>query len=720
MIRLARCAYPALIAAALLSQTTCNKVHLEFAQNQDDLTAVDDSLRLRGSFCTSPAADVIYPVKIMFIVDGSGSQQFSDQNRQRVVAVTNVIQSLIGQGSVSFKIIVFNATVTATPEAQTGNIAECDESGVFSNDLSTLQLGLDGMAQADTVTDYQGALAVAYNEMVRDMESVRTCPTRGFAELGRTKYALVFLSDGFPDPQCKIGFGNDFDPNFPDGINLLCEDTDYIACLFNAGTCTDGALCEDGSTCPDGTACVSPFTCAPDANGVEVCQSDDMACFAPDDPSTLFGGLGNTDLLAGNDYNQPYQILKRVQDIMDLQERYQVGELRVNSALVLDPLATPEVIEIFGDPTQAIPLMREIANVGQGDFLQFYGGDSIDFSSLDFDSLKQTRVIRSFHVQTRSLRLEEGGPLIDTDFDGLVDSTEYNIGSDPLLYDTDGDGYSDFVEYERRGFGFDANDPCLPAIQDMAGNAPSACDRTNPRTWVNCEHSGFGVNAVYFDDDLDGLNNCEERAIGTSPAIADTDADGLIDLVDYTAGMTPTEWDYDKDVDQDGIPNGREVEWHLNPRVYQSEIQATEHYRYTREQTVTTIDGRTCYDFDVRRIHLGATGANRDLAPQVIGTNEVRLYIVENMSDNVSGTPLVRVACLRTRYVPPTLKVPASGEVIGMNGDLFDREGNPVDAVTRLREKHYFRYLGTTDPIVDALDPATDFFNPETDCQVVE
>ncbi len=73
-------------------------------------------LRLSGQFCTSPAANVIYPVKIMFITDGSGSQQFTDQNRQRVVAVTETIQKLIGAGNVFFKILVFNSAITATPK----------------------------------------------------------------------------------------------------------------------------------------------------------------------------------------------------------------------------------------------------------------------------------------------------------------------------------------------------------------------------------------------------------------------------------------------------------------------------------------------------------------------------------------------------------------------------------------------------------------------------
>jgi hypothetical protein len=153
--------------------------------------------------------------------------------------------------------------------------------------------------------------------------------------------------------------------------------------------------------------------------------------------------------------------------------------------------------------------------------------------------------------------------------------------------------------------------------------------------------------------------------------------------------------------------------------VFQSDVESREHYRYVRDETGKTVDGRTCYDYDVRHIHLAATGASNDLTPVTTGINEVRLYILENMSDNLSGVPLVRVACLRPRYVPPTLKVPASGDVNGLNGDLVDQAGNPTDATTRAKEMRYFRYLATQDPIANDLQ-TEDYFDPTVDCMVLQ
>jgi len=51
------------------------------------------------------------------------------------------------------------------------------------------------------------------------------------AELGRTKYVVILVSDGCPDPQCTVGQGNDFDP-ITGAANPLCEDGDFINCLL--------------------------------------------------------------------------------------------------------------------------------------------------------------------------------------------------------------------------------------------------------------------------------------------------------------------------------------------------------------------------------------------------------------------------------------------------------------------------------------------------------
>ncbi len=705
-------------ALALISlvSASCSDIRLEPPDVEDEPEVIAGELSLEGEFCTSPAADIEFPVKIMFIVDGSGSQQFTDQNRQRVVAVEQTINQLIRNPSTYFKIITFNASVSATPTVNSGD--------VYSNDLNELLPALNNLAEADTLTDYQGALSVAFSEIRRDVEGVFNDPLRGPAELARTKYINILITDGLPDPQCQAGLGNDQDPNFPGGLNFLCEDNEFLACLLQAGICADGSFCDGMNPCAGG-GCPDQTTCS---NGV--CEFNDTTCFEQTDAAELFGGIANAEISAGNDYNQPYQILGKVEEIMDLENDFQVGEIQFNAGLVLDPLADPAIIEIFGDASQAAPLLEQMAEIGNGEFLQFYGGDAIDFSNLDFDSLKQGRVVRAFYAVNMASRFLSDGLHFDSDFDGLTDEEEFEIGSDPYRRDTDADGYSDFIEWNRRGFGMDYDDPCKPAVIDQPGLSGTGvidnCTPNDVTTWFNCQVQNVGGVRSYLDSDQDGLNDCEEEALGTASDLVDSDADGFTDLIDYRFGLDPTIWDVDRDIDQDGLANGREIEWHLNPVIEQTERQIRDRYRYDRPELGVTVDGRACYDYSVRRLQMAPTTKNFDLEDEGltgIGWNEIRLFILENLADDLSGVPLVRQACIRTRYVPPTLQVPLSGTV-SING----RESPRDDTIDEIQLSDYipadpplpadFKYLPGNDPIFNDLD-INDLFDPRQDCIVI-
>jgi hypothetical protein len=626
---------------ALALAAACSDVRLDLPDDAFVPPTLDDQLTIQGDFCTSEAGDVAFPVKVMFIVDGSGSQQFSDQNRQRVVAVTNAINALAGSPNTYFKIIVFNASITAVPPAN-------DPAQPVFTDVNGILPALTTLAEADTLTDYQGALAMGYSELLRDMlpsagaspEEVR----QKSAEVARTKYVVIFISDGMPDPQCRAGLGNDLDPLSPTGLRRICEDQDFLDCLLQAP------------------------------------GYDDTLCFAQPDAATLFGGLNSTELRAGNDYNQAYQILQKVSDIMELEERFDVGEIRVHAGIVLDPLADPAILSLFGDAAQAIPMMEQVAELGNGEFMQFYGGDSIDFLTLNFDAIKQPRVVRGFYGDNLNVTMSVDGLRTDSDGDGLTDGEELTIGTLRTTRDHDGDGYSDLLEYRLRGYGFDALDECLPAVNDLP-NPNAVCAPGAP---VNCMQNAAG----YLDTDVDGLNDCEERRLGTDPSNPDSDQDGVPDALDFAAGLDPIRWDVDRDDDQDGIPNGREIEWHLNPVVGQNETAVRDRFRYDRPEVSRTIDGRPCYDFVLRRVTLMSTADTG----RSVGDNAIQLYVTENLADDLSGTPLYRIACLHARYVPPSLKVPADGDV-------------------RLHEAD-FRFLPNAYQTVSLIDP----YDPALDC----
>ncbi|MEE9116231.1 MAG: hypothetical protein V3U09_04970, partial [Thermoplasmata archaeon] len=111
----------------------------------------------------------------------------------------------------------------------------------------------------------------------------------------------------------------------------------------------------------------------------------------------------------------------------------------------------------------------------------------------------------------------------DIDGDGLDNTVEGAIGTDPTNPDSDSDGIPDGYEFD-----YQMLDPL------------SAGDSS-------------------LDPDGDGLTNLEEYLNGTFPDFADSDSDGVDDLKEINCGMDPVNsTDADDDWDDDGYDNGEE------------------------------------------------------------------------------------------------------------------------------------------------------------------
>jgi thiol-disulfide isomerase/thioredoxin len=108
----------------------------------------------------------------------------------------------------------------------------------------------------------------------------------------------------------------------------------------------------------------------------------------------------------------------------------------------------------------------------------------------------------------------------DTDGDGLTDSEEAALGTNPDLADTDGDGISDGDE---AAVGTD------PTLDDTDGDG-----------LLDGEEEGVGTDPTNADSDGDGLDDGAEVEAGTDPANADTDGDGLDDGLENTEGSDPS------------------------------------------------------------------------------------------------------------------------------------------------------------------------------------
>ncbi len=165
-------------------------------------------------------------------------------------------------------------------------------------------------------------------------------------------------------------------------------------------------------------------------------------------------------------------------------------------------------------------------------------------------------------------------PGIDTDSDGLSDTEENKIKTNPLLIDSDKDGIPDNEEVgsnpnlpldsDKDGV-IDALDPDddndgLPTIlegklgtnhlltdTDQDGFSDSEEVGRNSKRPLDTDGDGI-INALDTDDDDDGILSNEEILLGTNFLLADSDGDGLSDSIEIGELIEKP-----LDTDQDGI-----------------------------------------------------------------------------------------------------------------------------------------------------------------------
>lgn len=580
------------ILAGLMPLLSCTETGLQRVPPTPP-PALDNLIRVKGDFCTEPSAEITFPVKVLYIIDQSASLQCTDSQNRRFTALNSSINNLLG----------------SQPNAQFGFIgfSSWAREQSFTRDRDAISQFVDPAGGLGPATDYQGAIATAVRLIERDILTV------GGPERARTRYIINFVSDGNPEPRCNAG----------------CEDT-ISDCSDGDDNDGDGRL--DGAD-PD-CANITDNSVHPD-NLYGVCNTD---LEIPDDAYVDFSGICP-------EYNQPQQIMQRVQELLELKETYSVGDVTLNAVLLFSPTPVVEGIcpgasTAFGyNRDLATALMQSMANEGNGTFRDVNLTTAEDFLTFDISSIRADLTLSSFMAFNQHARVVSEGLEPDSDIDGISDQDEVDQGTDRFAFDSDGDRFGDLFESRLTTEGFDP--------------------RTNERPAITCGSDR--------DGDGDGLNDCEEEFIKTDPIQPDTDGDGILDWLEVLYGTDPLTNDALNDLDFDGVVNGEEIKAGTDPLVPDGVRYRDERIVYGLDDLgvmdVTNpdngrVESRHCYNFDVRDIPMTITPV-----PGKNGYNRVLLYTSEKPSRVAGVAGEVRVACFEAFWGGGSVKEPQSGVI---------------------------------------------------------
>ncbi|MHA2251804.1 MAG: hypothetical protein ACXAD7_15685 [Candidatus Kariarchaeaceae archaeon] len=147
---------------------------------------------------------------------------------------------------------------------------------------------------------------------------------------------------------------------------------------------------------------------------------------------------------------------------------------------------------------------------------------------------------------------------LDSDFDELDNIIEFQLETEPKINDTDDDGMTDGWEFIM---GLDPKTDDAPLDKDD-DEMPNSYEFTYRSIGFNASDPADGNK----DFDKDGLKNSEEYFFETDPTDRDTDGDGMLDGWEVKYGLNPLDpSDANDDLDGDLFLNKFEHEYGLNP-----------------------------------------------------------------------------------------------------------------------------------------------------------
>jgi len=372
-----------------------------------------DEVAITASFLTEDPENIIFPVKVLFAIDCSGSmggtaagiEGGSDPEGLRLDAVREFVNTYNTDEypNVSFEVMLWNLSIMDTTDND-------NHQPGFTRSATEINRVLDG-ANNQSMTDYLGTLDAIRADIENDIH--RTAQESGGADtLVRTKYIVLFFSDGLP--------------NVPDGQGGSMTQSD--ADIWNRVEELNEMVNENG------------------VGGFNFHTFLLSSLFGPGDEADMDRAVNTLQQMAyrAGGVFMEFENAEAI-DFVNVTDMRLTAEYTIEFALAFNQNVKPgtELVHVdsdgdgFTDDEELLagtdPQLPDTDNDGMGDFFEI----KVSSPQQELDPL----------LADSPCQASGDGVWPDADLDGLTDCEEYIKGTNRYMTDTDQDGIPDGIEF---------------------------------------------------------------------------------------------------------------------------------------------------------------------------------------------------------------------------------------------------------------------------------
>jgi len=601
------------VAALICLMAVLGCSESEFQRVPKVAAVIDDKVQVEGGLCTRSPESLVFPLRVLFVVDGSESMEVTDPPdpvtgiTRREATVRQVWTDLLAQGiqDVRIGIVRFSA------QSQSRTPVDFDGDAIFdtwfTTDVQQLEAATAALSETDRTTNYGAALAEAQFEIRNELSRAT------LESLPLSKYVVVFVSDGLPDVDPTDAQGNGGDE-----ILAAVEALKDLAASFRVGSMSVHTVYLSTG---QGPALDKP--------------AQDLLQAMAEVGGGTYRSVPNGEAI--NFIDVDFSVIRRVFTLKSL--------IAVNLQSLLDS----KQVDAIRDGAELLQAKLPVTSIRAG-FVDTSGDGVIQCGEplVDTDGDGLADLVEAM-IGT--------SPFVpDTDDDGLSDRMEWDLkpSRDPL------DG-RDAGCYEANPCLPDATEPelcaCLVDVNfdgvcDCAQGGEACQDIELRRDCVDVDEDGRcdcpdgdgdGF-CDYLDRDGDGLDDCAEIYVGSNSNGVDSDGDGLPDPIEARQRTSPVAADLAGDYDFDRTTNGQEVRGGTDALCNDAALRSRLAYRYQLESLGLAGDS-TCYAFTIANITLVPTLANASEhlypPPDVLGIEDPNVVDADVVAGDASDGDVI-------------------------------------------------------------------------------